>query len=169
MKPVALLLLTAAIATPAFAQDELASYQDDRSSAPALIQSFYNAINRGEYLRAWSYYGANSYAAEDDATAGADYETFKQGYAETDTVTLLTGEATEEGAAGSTYFYLPVAIDALDKSGKRAQFAGCYTLRLAQPAIQDAPPFHALHIESGELQPVDSEALETVLPQDCTP
>ncbi len=169
MKLVHALALIALAATPALAQEEAPTYQDDRSSPTALVQSLYNAINRDEYLRAWSYYAGNTYATEGDATAAADYEKFKEGYAETDFVTLLTGDEIEEGAAGSTYFYLPVAIDAVDKSGKHTQFAGCYTLRLAQPGIQDAPPYHPLHIEAGDLQPASSQALETILPKDCTP
>ena len=30
------------------------SYLDDRSSAQAILNSYYNAINRKEYARAWS-------------------------------------------------------------------------------------------------------------------
>lgn len=164
MKTFAASLVVLALAAPAMAQDS-PSYQDDRSSATALIQSLYNAIDRKEYLRAWSYYGQNTVAAADDATT-ADYEKFKQGYESTEFVTLLTGDETEEGAAGSTYYKVPVAIDARNSDGKHTTFAGCYTLRLAQPAIQDAPPFQPLHIESGELKPVKGP-LETILPKTC--
>lgn len=151
--------------TPAMAQ-EVPSYQDDRSSATALIQSLYNAIDRQEYLRAWSYYAANTVASAEDEAAKTDYETFKKGYADTKYVTLLTGDESEEGAAGSTYYKVPVAIDAVDNAGKHSQFAGCYTLRLAQPTVQDAPPYQPLHIESGDLQPAKGE-LETILPKTC--
>lgn len=156
----------AVLTTPAFAQEPPPAYQDDRSSATALIESLYNAIDRQEYLRAWSYFGENAYAAATDAST-ADYETFKKGYAETKFVTLLTGTETQDGAAGSTYYTVPTAIDAVDASGKHTQFAGCYTIRLAQPAIQDAPPFHPLHIEKGEMKPAKGE-LETILPKTCT-
>lgn len=165
-----LLAASALIAFPAFAQDMPdPAYQDDRSSPAAVVQSLYNAINREEYLRAWSYYGANAHAPAEDATATADYEAFKKGYEETKTVTLLTGEASEEGAAGSTYYYIPVAIDAANHDGTRAQFAGCFTLKLAQPTNQDAPPFSPLHIVEGKLEPVNTEALDAVLPADCMP
>lgn len=133
------------------------------------MQSLYNAINRSEYLRAWSYYDGNAYAHEDDADAAADYESFKAGYEETEFVTVLTGTVTEEGAAGSTYFYVPVAIDARNHDGTQAQFAGCFTLRLAQPTNQDAPPYHPMHIVEGTLQPANSTALDSILPADCTP
>ena len=151
--------------TAAMAQDG-PSYQDDRSSATALIQSLYNAIDRKEYLRAWSYYASNTVASAEDEAAKADYETFKKGYANTEFVTLLTGEESEEGAAGSTYYKVPVAIDALDNNGKHTQFAGCYTIRLAQPTVQDTPPYQPLHIDSGELQPAEG-TLEAILPASC--
>lgn len=166
-----ILFLAPFLISPVLAQEEVEApaYQDDRSSAQALVQSFYNAINRGEYLRAWSYYDGNAYARDDDETAQADYASFRDGYEETASVTLLTGEPTDEGAAGSIYYYLPVAIDARNHDGTRAQFAGCYTLRLAQPSNQDAPPFHPMHIVSGTLETVKSKALDAVLPADCTP
>lgn len=165
----ALLLAAFLFTLPVGAQEDLPTYQDDRSSPEALVQSLYNAINRHEFLRAWSYHAHNASASAGDDAALADYESFKKGYEDTDFVTLLTGEASEEGAAGSIYYHLPVAIDAVGSDGKHTQFAGCYTLRLAQPAIQDAPPFQPLHIESGTLDEANSEALETILPADCTP
>lgn len=158
-------LALALFVAPSAAQD-LPAYQDDRSSATALIQSLYNAIDRREYLRAWSYFGDNAWTGAENEQAAADYETFRQGYADTDFVTLLTGAQSSEGAAGSTYYTVPVAIDAVDRAGHHSQFAGCYVLRLAQPAIQDSPPFHPLHIEKGGLHPARG-ALETLLPQTC--
>lgn len=157
--------LTGMSMTSAMAEESPA-YQDDRSSATALIQSLYNAIDRKEYLRAWSYYASNTVASAEDEAAKADYETFKKGYENTDFVTLLTGDESQEGAAGSTHYKLPVAIDAVDSAGKHSQFTGCYTIRLAQPAIQDTPPFQPLHIESGELKPASGE-LEAILPKSC--
>lgn len=166
MKAAALALVLAGMSVSVSQAQESPTYQDDRSSATALIQSLYNAIDRKEYLRAWSYYASNTVAPADDAAAKADYEAFKKGYETTDFVTLLTGDEIEEGAAGSTYYKVPVAIDALDTNGKHSQFAGCYTLRLAQPTVQDTPPYQPLHIESGELQPAQG-TLEAILPQTC--
>jgi hypothetical protein len=135
-----------------------ADYVDDRSDPTAVIVSFYNAINRQEYARAYSYYG--------DPAAAGDFATFSKGYAETKHVELLAGAATPEGAAGSTYYSLPVAIDAEAKDGSHKQYAGCYLLRLANPAIQAEPPFKPMHIEKGELKPA-AGALDAILPKDC--
>ncbi len=138
------------------AEDQLA-YRDDRSDAKALIRSYYNAINRHEYARAWSYWG------EDDPSRS--YDDFVKGFAHTDHVDLIVGRVTAEGAAGSTYYSVPVALSATAGDGQASSFAGCYTLRLAQPTIQE-PPFHPLHIEKGNLKRVKG-ALPANLPATC--
>jgi len=151
--------------SPALAEDaSVDEYRDDRSTGTALITSLYNAINRQEYLRAWSYFAH----AADAKDPRADYEEFASGYSDTQSVELLTGPETSEGAAGSTYFTVPVAIDAVSSDGAHSQFAGCYTLRLAQPTVQATPPFQPLHIESAHLEPAEG-ALEDILPTSCEP
>ena len=42
-------------------------YMDDRSDAVALIRSYYNALSRKEFSRAWSYWGDEKPAADFDA------------------------------------------------------------------------------------------------------
>ncbi len=139
----------------AYAQET--RYIDDRSSAASLIQSFYNAINRQEYARAWDYFG--------DQKPAKDLDAFAKGYEGTQQVNVITGSVASEGAAGSTFYYLPVAIVAFDKGGGEKVFAGCYTLRLANPAIQ-GEPFRPLHIEKGSLKP-STVSYEEALPKDC--
>jgi hypothetical protein len=139
-------LAAGVIAAPAMADDT--SYVDDRSTATTVIESLYNAINRSEYARAYSYFG--------DSANSQSFADFKAGYADTASVMLKTGDETSEGAAGSTYYTLPVAIDAEATDGTHKVFAGCYQLRLVQPALQEEPPFRALHIEKGTLEPVDA-------------
>jgi len=158
------LLLVATLAlltTPAAFAD--ADYLDDRSTATSVIASFYNAIGRQELTRAWSYYRHDGLAA---AEMQRQFEDFAKGYADTASVTVLTGEEVAEGAAGSVYYRLPVAIDAVSHAGTHTQFAGCYTLRLVQPANQVTPPFSPLHIEDGHLEPAKGE-LGAILPLDC--
>ena len=138
-------LVLSGMAAPAIADDS--SYLDDRSTAKGVIASFYNAINRSEYARAYAYFG--------DSADLQPFAEFKAGYADTASVTLKTGDETTEGAAGSTFYSLPVAIDALSTDGTHKVFAGCYQLRLVQPALQEEPPFRPLHIEKGTLKPVD--------------
>ncbi len=143
-----------AVSTAALAQEP---YLDDRSDPIALVQSYYNAINRKEYARAWSYYG------EDKPAPGL--EEFATGYETTIRVDLLTGPYGAEGAAGSAYYSVPVAIRAETADGAETIYAGCYMARLANPQIQ-ADTFQPMHLVEGELEPAGS-SLEEALPQQC--
>jgi hypothetical protein len=132
-------------------------YLDERTSPESLVQSFYNAVNRKEFARAWSYYG--------DEKPAKDLDAFAKGFENTASVDVLTGNVASEGAAGSTFFYLPVSIAATDASGSQKVFAGCYTARLANPAIQGTP-FVPLHLDKGSLKPSDAP-YEDALPVNC--
>ena len=129
---------------------------DDRSSAEAVIRSLYSAINRHEFARAWGYYG--------DAKPAKDFDSFVKGYDGTDKVEVTTGAISDEGAAGSIFYNVPVAIRATDKSGGEKVFAGCYTLRQVNAQIQAAPPFDPIHIEKGALKPSTADFEEAVPP-----
>lgn len=132
-------------------------YLDDRSDAPAVIRSLYNAITRHEYARAWDYFG--------DAKPAKDFDAFVKGYEGTERVDVETGGISEEGAAGSIFFNVPVAIRATAADGGEKIFAGCYTLRQINAQIQ-APPFDPIHIEKGALKPAEGE-LSKALPESC--
>lgn len=132
-------------------------YQDDRSSAAALVKSLYNAVNRREYARAWSYFGERKPAS--------DLQSFARGYATTERVDVETGEVSEEGAAGSVFFSVPVALRATGTDGRQHVFAGCYTARLVNPAMQ-TDSFAPMLIEKGSLKPADG-SLSEVLPAHC--
>ncbi len=134
------------------------AYKDDRSDAGALVRSLYNAVNRHEYARAWSYFGnppTKSFAA------------FVNGYGDTERVDVYTGRVTSEGAAGSTYFQVPVAIRATNSKREAKVFAGCFTAKAVNPQIQE-PPFQALLIEKGSLKPKDETLLSTAAPEWCS-
>lgn len=140
----------------AFAQGEPA-YMDDRSNPASLLKSYYNAINRREFARAWSYFG--------DTKPSSSLDAFAKGFDDTESVDVLVGEPGAEGAAGSTFFSVPVAITARSKGGGESVFAGCYTLRLANPQIQ-GDAFEPLHIEKGTLRASD-KPMEESLPDNC--
>lgn len=140
MKTISTLTLLV-LASPAFGQDK-PDYLDDRSTPEAVISSYYNAISRTEYARAYSYFGGNE---------APDYDSWEAGYSETAYVEVSFGQSAQEGAAGSTYWTLPVKLEVTATDGRHSFYAGCYTLRLAQPTNQ-SPPFQPLHILAGELQ-----------------
>ena len=153
-----LALLSIAVTMPVLAAP--APYMDDRSTAESVIRSFYDAINRQEYSRAWSYYA--------DGEGVPKFDAFVKGYADTASVKIVLGTPDGEGAAGSTYWTLPVSLDATSTKGKHSYFAGCYTLRLANPQIQAEPPFEPLHIVSGKLKTAKG-AGKAYLPASCDP
>jgi hypothetical protein len=137
------------------------AYIDDRSDAPAVLRSFYNAINRREYLRAYAYW--------QDASQIPPLADFAQGYANTREVALVTGEAQGDAGAGQQFFRVPVTISAQQADGSTRLFAGCYTLHLASPAIQE-PPFESLGIVAAAIQPAsDAAAADAVMAQGCQP
>ena len=141
------------------------NYLDDRSDAVEVLSSLFNAVNRKEYVRAYSYWetsGGNSQAGPFDA--------FQQGYADTASVKLSTGKVTSGAGAGQRYYSVPVVLQAQTTSGGTQTFAGCYQLHLASPQIQATPPFQPLAIQSASLKPVAAGAdLNALLNQSCAP
>jgi len=157
MRPLVLTILAlTALVSPALAASP--GYVDDRSSPESVITSFYNAISTQEYARAWSYY--------ENGEGVPAFDAFVTGYQNTKSVAVTMGEPSGDGAAGSTYWHLPVSLDAVDTSGKHSYFAGCYTLRLANPQIQAEPPFEPLHITEGHLKKAKG-AGKSYLPTSC--
>lgn len=140
-----LLLFAVFAATPTLGQDQ-PDYLDDRSDPQAVISSYYNAIDRKEYARAYSYFGEGAAPA---------YDAWVAGYADTASVAVGFGEVAQEGAAGSIYYTLPVTLEVSRTDGTSVRFTGCYTLRLAQPLNQE-PPFEGIHIEGAKLHEADS-------------
>src|SRR3569832_598374 len=103
-KRLATIAAVVVLASPATAAPP--QYLDDRSTPEAVISSFYNAIGRQEYARAWSYY--------EDGQGVPAVDAFVKGYSATASVKVSFGQSAQEGAAGSTYWTLPVSLDAID-------------------------------------------------------
>ena len=143
-------VLTSAV--PSFAAGP-AKYLDNRSSAVTLVRSLYNAVNRHEYLRAWSYFA--------EGAGQGSFDSFAKGYETTAKVRVKLGKPFEDGAAGSIYTNLPVVIQATDTAGKKTVFAGCYEIRFVQPANQATPPFTPLQIVKAKLEPATTSFSKT--------
>ena len=144
---------SAATPIPAFAATDISSarYTDDRSSPESVIRSLYNAINRHEYLRAFNYW----------ATAPVSFAQFQQGYATTRSVQLTVGTVTSDAGAGQRYYKVPFALSAVQTNGSTQNYAGCYTLHISEPSIQDTPPFQPLAIRDATVTPVATAQLGT--------
>jgi hypothetical protein len=104
---------------------------DDRGDPVRLLASYYNAINRKEYRRAWEYW---------ETPPNPSYEDFVQGYADTAHVFLAVSPPTfVEGAAGSRYTSVPALMIAARADGDQRFFVGCYVTRLFNPGADGAP------------------------------
>lgn len=131
------------VASSALAGPQAERYIDDRSSPERVVISLYNAINRHEYLRAWSYF--------QEETA-PPFDIFSEGYADTAQVELRIGEVQTEGAAGSIHSLVPLALQATSNDGSVTVFTGCYHLTQVQPGAQAEPPFRPILIDDGQLE-----------------
>jgi Protein of unknown function (DUF1176) len=134
------IILITCVQTSAWAEPP---YLDDRSSAETLVRSLYNAVNAHDYARAYDYF----------ATPPAkNFDAFQAGYEHTAKVDVITGNITEDGAASSTFFSVPIAIKATDDKGGEKVFSGCYVIKKVNGAIQE-PPYRPLQIQSATLKP----------------
>lgn len=91
--------------------------------AVAVIQGYYNAIDRRDYeqaYRSWQDNGAASHQT---------FEAFKNGFANTASTQAKIGEPSEiEGAAGSQYVTVPVTLTATTQNIAVQHFKGTYVL-----------------------------------------
>ncbi|MFZ0543887.1 MAG: hypothetical protein WAM60_00520 [Candidatus Promineifilaceae bacterium] len=145
------------------APDDVSSeiYLDDLSDGTQVIRSYFNAVNRHEYVRAYDYW-------ENQAVLGP-LDDFIAGYEDTVSVQLLTGTETGDAGAGQRYSQVPVVLMVETADGEMQTFSGCYTLHLASPAIQATPPFQPWGIQSADIQqaPNDSDS-QQLLAQACS-
>ena len=111
-------------------------FMEDRTDPVLALNSFYNAINRKEYDRAYGYFEG---APNPNPSLAPPLAQFAAGYADTTSVTLAVGRVTSEGAAGSTYATVPVVITATHANGSTTVYSGCYTLWRTNPGISCDP------------------------------
>lgn len=94
--------------------------------AAAVVREYYAAINARQYPRAYALWGDGGRAS------GQSGEQFAGGFGDTTRVTVSTGEPGRvEGAAGSRYVTIPVAVEAVQADGSVRHYDGSYTLRRA--------------------------------------
>lgn len=142
------------------AQIYIQQYLDDRSDPVQVLKSYYNAINRKEYVRAYYYWMQKGTSATSQPPA---YPQFEAGYADTAAVQLTTATVSSNGAAGSVYYEVPVTLVVTHTNGSKHTFVGCYTIRQPNPKIFGAPPFIPMGIYSTRIQEVPNSANTTEL------
>lgn len=126
---------------------------DDRSGPTTLLASYANAINRGEYARAWGYW---------ESPPNPSYEDFVQGFADTAFVRLAVRPPTWfEGAAGSSYAQVATLLSATHADGSQHNFIGCYVSRRSNVQQSGDEPTWSLYDAS--LQPTPRNASDALL------
>ncbi|MEA5079049.1 MAG: hypothetical protein VB013_10815 [Anaerolineaceae bacterium] len=125
------------------------AYVDDHSTPAGLVISYANAINRHEYIRAYSYW------SNPGKTFGT-LDAFTTSYETTDHVTVLLGEVSSEGAAGSVYSTIPVVLTESLTDGSTKRMANCYVLRFLQPGNFGEPPFDPMFFDQYSPSVVDA-------------
>lgn len=129
-------------------------YLDDRSTPSGLILSYFNAINRKEYLRAYAYYRSPD--------AQGTFDQFQQGYQNTASVDVTLGQIGGDAGAGQMYWSVPALLKAKMNDGSTQTFAACYVLHLSNPGIQAAPPFVPMGIERGQAKTVSGSTADAL-------
>ncbi|WP_226646926.1 hypothetical protein [Microbulbifer variabilis] len=132
------------------------SYKDDRSSPETLIESYYYAINHRYYAQAYSYL----------INPPADFNQWKDGYADTKSVKVKFGETSPDPGAGQIYWALPVALLAEKMDGKEVVYYGCYIIHMINPGMQGDPPYKNMGISRATLKETN-QPFEKAVPKDC--
>jgi hypothetical protein len=143
-------------------------FYEIRNASPAdLLKSYYNAINRKEYERAYSYFQG---APNPPADVAPPYAQFVQGYADTTSVTLAVGQAMIDAGAGNVYASIPVVLTAQHADNSTHVYAGCYFLHHVNPGISQNPLDALWSITKAQLSEVPaSSSVDQLLARTCTP
>ena len=147
---------------PPISTPTAANYIDDRSTPSQVIVSFYNAINRQEYSRAFSYYS-------DSATTLGSFTTFANGYQDTVSVNLVFGQISGDAGMSQVHYIIPVILKATTKNNGHTNYAACYVVHEANPDVYGSPPIFPMSIDSGSATPANLNSSDaSVLAAACS-
>jgi hypothetical protein len=108
----------------------LSSPFNDALQPVDLLISYYDAVARGDYARAYSYWSGQP--------RNQTLEDFVDGFVGTDDIGVIVGlNFVSEGAAGSIYTDIPTVITATN-NGASQYFAGCFVARKSNVPVGDA-------------------------------
>jgi hypothetical protein len=140
-------------------------FYEHRTEPIDALKSYYNAINRKEYDRAYSYFQG---APNPPPSTAPPYQQFVAGYADTVFVALAVGQQTTEGAAGNLYSSIPVVITAKHTNGSITVFSGCYIMHRVNDGISPNPLDVLWSINSATLSAAPANVpVDTLLAQKC--
>jgi hypothetical protein len=137
------------------------NFLDNRSGPIETVSSLFNALNLKQYVRAYYYF-------KDPSNFPGTYDSYAAGFADTEVITAAFGTVQNQGAAGTLYYKVPLAMKVLTTSSTTQTFIGCYTLSLLQPGAQVTPPFKPLGIIVAHFRQVDNNTdINAQLPTAC--
>ena len=138
-------------------------YYEDRLDPATFIESFYNAINRKEYDRAYSYFQPG---APDVPT----YADFVAGYADTASVMIYTGKIEVNAGAGNLYANVPTVLVATHTDGSVHTYAACYILHRTNAGIDPNPDAVLWKLMKGTAtEDTANTPVATLLAEPCGP
>lgn len=122
--------------------------------AVALVNAYYNAVNRAEYQRAYSYWDRPGapYAAP------ANYTAFVRGYSHTSRVNVMLGTAMGDAGAGNVYVAVPTVLAATLENGQQQRFYGCYLLHRINVEQGNTIPPYPFFIRSARIMTAPANA-----------
>jgi len=135
----------------------------DVTDSPTALQSYYKALNAGQYAKAFTYWSNEGQAN------GNSFTTFANGYGGTKSIDPHFGTPVLGGAAGSVFATVPAVVVSTMKDGTQQTFCGNYTMR--QINVQ---PFQLLgwHIDSASINQLtgaapDAATIQKLLTGSC--
>ncbi|MGE5596332.1 MAG: hypothetical protein ACM3S1_09910 [Hyphomicrobiales bacterium] len=134
---------------------------DDATEALRAMNSYYNAVNLGDFERAYGYWRNPPQSLDE----------FRQGYADT-AYSIGTFEAASDidAAAGSRHQLVAAVIRAKLNDGTEQLFSGCYAMYRAAPGVSDDPADELWRIDEASIAPADSNAaIRALLDAGCQP
>ena len=137
--PILIALLTAPL--PAMAQGA-----GSPEAASGVIQTYYAAIDRGNFRGAYRLWDG------DGRASGKSYANFRAGFSATAHTRVVTGTP-RNGDAGMSQRWIDVPVDvwATLKNGKRQHFVGYYRLHRVVEGVSANPADSRWHIASAKL------------------
>ena len=98
-----------------------------------------------------------------------DFTTFANGYKDTASVDLVFGQITGDTSMSQTYYTVPVILKTTTNTGAHNNYAACYLVHVANPAVFSARPFNPMGIDRGSADASDINANDaTVLATACS-
>lgn len=132
------------------APGDIAAAEPTPEDAVAVIRDYYDAINRGDFDRAYALWSDNG------RSSGKSPQQFAAGFADTTGVSVeMQAPGNVDAAAGSRYIAVPVTITATQRDGNQRRFAGKYVLRRAvvDGATPEQRQWRIASADLGELAP----------------